>query len=258
VIDAVGRPGQDWERSSRCHAFELTHHFTHDDRRLGRQNQEAAMADDNKLPAELRTKFGKGAARKIRAANKIPAVVYGHGTEPQHITLPGHETMLVVRHANAIIDLDIEGTAQLALVKDVQRDPVRQIIEHIDLVVVRRGEKVTVDVPVVVEGESFSGTIHVQEASSLSLLVEATKIPEHILVNVEGLEDGVQIHAGAIELPAGAELETDADTLVVSISTPRATADDIAADEAAAEAGAEAGAEGVEEAGDAESTEDAE
>lgn len=202
------------------------------------------MADNTKLAAEVRTKFGKGAARKIRANDKIPAVVYGHGTEPKHITLPGHETMLIVRTANAIIDLDIEGTAQLALVKDVQRDPVRQIIEHIDLVVVRRGEKVTVDVPVVVEGESFSGTIHVQDLSSVSLLVEATKIPEHVVVSVEGLEDGKQVLASELELPSGAELETDADALVVQIVTPRATADDIAADEEAAEAGAEAGAEG--------------
>jgi large subunit ribosomal protein L25 len=202
------------------------------------------MADNTKLAAEVRTKFGKGAARKIRANDKIPAVVYGHGTEPKHITLPGHETMLIVRTANAIIDLDIEGTAQLALVKDVQRDPVRQIIEHIDLVVVRRGEKVVVDVPVVVEGESFSGTIHVQDLSSVSLLVEATKIPEHVVVDVEGLEDGKQVLASDIELPSGAELETDADALVVQIVTPRATADDIAADEEAAEAGAEAGAEG--------------
>ncbi|MFJ4294836.1 50S ribosomal protein L25/general stress protein Ctc [Curtobacterium sp. NPDC089689] len=208
------------------------------------------MADNTKLAAEVRTKFGKGAARKIRANDKIPAVVYGHGTEPKHITLPGHETMLIVRTANAIIDLDIEGTAQLALVKDVQRDPVRQIIEHIDLVVVRRGEKVTVDVPVVVEGESFSGTIHVQDLSSVSLLVEATKIPEHVVVDVEGLEDGKQVLASDIELPSGAELETDADALVVQIVTPRATADDIAADEEAAEAGAEAGAEGEASAAD--------
>lgn len=216
------------------------------------------MADNTKLAAEIRTKFGKGAARKIRANDKIPAVVYGHGTEPQHITLPGHETMLIVRTANAIIDLDIEGTAQLALVKDVQRDPVRQVIEHIDLVVVRRGEKVSVDVPVVVEGESFSGTIHVQEASVLTVLVEATKIPEHVVVNVEDLQDGAQIRASEVELPAGAELETDPETLVVSIVTPRATADDIAADEEAAESGAEAGAEGEVADEDAESESDSE
>ena len=203
------------------------------------------MADYTKLAAETRTKFGKGAARKLRAADKIPAVVYGHGTEPQHITLPGHETMLLVRTANAVVDLDIEGAAQLALVKDVQRDPVRQIIEHIDLVVLRRGEKVTVDVPVVIEGESFSGTIHVQDLNTISLLVLATDIPEHVSVNVEGLEDGVQIHAAQLELPEGAELETDPEALVVAIVTPRGTADDDAADEASAEAGAESGAEGA-------------
>jgi len=203
------------------------------------------MADYTKLAAEVRTKFGKGAARKLRAADKIPAVVYGHGTEPQHISLPGHETMLLVRTANAVVDLDIDGAAQLALVKDVQRDPVRQIIEHIDLVVLRRGEKVTVDVPVVIEGESFSGTIHVQDLNTISLLVLATDIPEHVSVNVEGLEDGVQIHASQLELPEGAELETDPEALVVAIVTPRGTADDDAADEASAEAGAESGAEGA-------------
>ncbi|MFJ3385160.1 MULTISPECIES: 50S ribosomal protein L25/general stress protein Ctc [unclassified Curtobacterium] len=202
------------------------------------------MADYTKLAAEVRTKFGKGAARKIRANDKIPAVVYGHGTEPVHISLPGHETMLLVRTANAVVDLDIDGTAQLALVKDVQRDPVRQIIEHIDLVVLRRGEKVTVDVPVVIEGESFSGTIHVQDLNTVSLLVLATDIPEHVVVDVEGLEDGAQIHASQLTLPEGAELETDAEALVVAIVTPRGTADDDAADEAAAEAGAESGAEG--------------
>ncbi|WIB33680.1 50S ribosomal protein L25/general stress protein Ctc [Curtobacterium sp. MCSS17_005] len=203
------------------------------------------MADYTKLAAEVRTKFGKGAARKLRAADKIPAVVYGHGTEPKHISLPGHETMLLVRTANAVVDLDIEGAAQLALVKDVQRDPVRQIIEHIDLVVLRRGEKVTVDVPVVIEGESFSGTIHVQDLNTISLLVLATDIPEHVSVNVEGLEDGVQVHAAQLELPEGAELETDPEALVVAIVTPRGTADDDAADEASAEAGAESGAEGA-------------
>ncbi|WIB78317.1 50S ribosomal protein L25/general stress protein Ctc [Curtobacterium sp. MCPF17_002] len=205
------------------------------------------MADYTKLAAEVRTKFGKGAARKLRAADKIPAVVYGHGTEPQHISLPGHETMLLVRTANAVVDLDIEGAAQLALVKDVQRDPVRQIIEHIDLVVLRRGEKVTVDVPVVIEGESFSGTIHVQDLSSVSLLVLATDIPEHVSVNVQDLQDGVQIHAAQLELPEGAELETDPEALVVAIVTPRGTADDDAADAASAEAGAESGADGAAE-----------
>src|SRR5476649_452035 len=125
------------------------------------------MADDNKLVAESRTTFGKGAARRIRAVGKIPAVIYGHGTEPQHVTLPSHEVSLILRKANAVLDLDINGKSQLALVKDVQKDPVKQIIEHIDLVVVRKGEKVTVDVPVHVEGESASGTNAAQDANTL-------------------------------------------------------------------------------------------
>ena len=129
------------------------------------------MSDQNTLSAVVRTSFGKGAARKIRANDQIPAVIYGHGTDPQHVTLPGHETMLITRRANAVITLDIEGTNQLALVKDIQRDPVKQTIEHIDLIVVRRGEKVTVQVPVHVEGESAPGTIHVVELNVVELEV---------------------------------------------------------------------------------------
>src|SRR5690606_37881920 len=121
----------------------------------------------NKIVADVRDSFGKGAARKLRAVGKIPAVLYGHGTEPQHLTLPGHEVMLLLRKANAMIDLDIAGKAQLALVKDVQKDPVRQIIEHIDLVVIRKGEKVQVEVPVHVVGESAPGTVLEQEAHTL-------------------------------------------------------------------------------------------
>jgi large subunit ribosomal protein L25 len=200
------------------------------------------MSDDNKLVAEPRDQFGKGAARKIRAAGKIPAVIYGHGTEPQHVTLPGHEVSLILRKANAVLDLDIAGTSQLALVKDVQKDPVHQVIEHLDLIVVRRGEKVVVDVPVHIEGESFSGTIVVQDANAVSLEVEATHIPERIVVNVDGAEEGTHITAADLELPAGATLQSDPELLVLTVTTPAApSADDLAADEAAAEAGAEAG-----------------
>jgi large subunit ribosomal protein L25 len=200
------------------------------------------MADDNKLTAELRTQFGKGAARKIRALGKIPAVLYGHGTDPQHLTLPGHEVALIIRKANAVLDLDIAGTSQLALVKDVQKDPVHQVIEHLDLIVVRRGEKVVVDVPVHIEGESFSGTIVVQDANAVSLEVEATHIPERIVVNVDGAEEGTHITAADLELPAGATLQSDPELLVLTVTTPAApSADDLAADEAAAVAGAVAG-----------------
>jgi large subunit ribosomal protein L25 len=178
------------------------------------------MADDMRLAAEVRTSFGKGAARKIRAANKIPAVIYGHGTEPQHVTLPGHETMLLIRKANAVLELDIDGTPQLALVKDVQKDPVRQIIEHMDLIIVRSGEKVTVDIPVHLEGESAPGTIAAQENTTVSVEAEATHIPERIIVDIEGAADGTQIHASDLKLPTGSTLVSDPATLIVAISTP--------------------------------------
>ncbi|WP_430592407.1 50S ribosomal protein L25/general stress protein Ctc [Humidisolicoccus flavus] len=180
------------------------------------------MSENATLSAEVRTAFGKGAARKIRAIGKIPAVLYGHGSEPQHLTLPGHEVMLLVRRSNAIIELDIEGKDEVALVKDVQRDPVRQIIEHVDLVIVRRGEKVTVDVPVHVEGESAPGTISNLENTTLQVEVEAMHIPESITVSIEGLEEGAQIHAGDVKLPKGATLLADPELLVVGIATPAA------------------------------------
>ncbi|GLJ62111.1 MULTISPECIES: 50S ribosomal protein L25/general stress protein Ctc [Microbacterium] len=189
------------------------------------------MADQNKLAAEVRTEFGKGFARRLRAAGKIPAVIYGHGTEPVHVALPGHETALIVRHANALLELDVEGRAELALVKDVQRDPVRQVIEHIDLLVVKKGEKVAVEVPVTTVGESFSGTIVNLETATLKLEVEATHIPEHVEVSVEGLEDGTVITAGDIALPQGAVLADEPELQILSILTPRATVEDEAAAE---------------------------
>jgi large subunit ribosomal protein L25 len=176
------------------------------------------MADDNKLTAEPRTSFGKGAARKIRATGKIPAVIYGHGTEPQHITLPSHEVGLILRKANAVLDLDINGKSQLALVKDVQKDPVKQIIEHLDLVVVRKGEKVTVDVPVHLEGEAESGTRVLQDANTISVEAEATNIPERFIVSIEGLGEGTHITASQVELPEGTTLVSDPDLLVVGIT----------------------------------------
>lgn len=180
------------------------------------------MADDNKLTAEVREQFGKGFARRIRAAGRIPAVIYGHGTDPQHVSLPGHEVSLILRKANQVLELDIAGKTQLALVKDVQKDPVRQIIEHLDLVVVRKGEKVTVDVPVHVEGESAAGTIASLDANTLSLEAEATHIPERITVDIEGAEEGTQIFAKDLTLPEGSTLISDPDTLVVNVTVPAA------------------------------------
>ncbi len=181
---------------------------------------------DVKVHAELRENFGKGYARRLRAAGKIPAVIYGHGTAPQHVALPGHQVSLLIRRANAVLELDVAGTHQLTLVKDVQKDPVHQIIEHIDLIVVRKGEKIQVDVPVVVTGESVSGTIATLDALTVSLEVEAMHIPEHIVVDVEGREDGTHITAADLTLPKGATLLTEPDVLVVAISTPAGAAAD--------------------------------
>ena len=201
------------------------------------------MADENKLSAGVRTSFGKGAARKLRVAGHIPAVIYGHGAEPQHVSLPAHETALLLRKSNVVVTLDIEGTKALVLVKDVQKDPVRQIIEHVDLIVVRKGEKVTVDVQVHVDGESYPGTLVMIEHNTITLEVEATNIPSSVSVSVEGLEEGAQIHASDLVLPSGATLITDPESLVINITVPRASAADDAAEAASDAASAEASAE---------------
>ncbi len=193
-----------------------------------------------KLTAELRTEFGKGAARRIRRAEKVPAVLYGHGTAPVHITLPGHETLLALRTANALLAIEVDGTSQLALPKQVQRDPIKNTIDHVDLVLVRRGEKVTVDVPLQIEGEAESGTLVVVEQSSVSLEAEATQIPQQVVVSIEGLAAGTQVLAGDLSLPAGSTLEGDPEELVVNV-TAAPSAAQVEAELAAAEA--EAGIE---------------
>jgi len=202
--------------------------------------KESIMTEDNKVQTEIRTNFGKGFARRLRAAGQIPAVLYGHGTDPVHLALPGHQVSLIVRRANALLELVIEGKEQLALVKDVQKDPVHQVIEHIDLLVVKKGEKVTVEVPVVVTGESFSGTIVTVDVATIKLEVEATHIPEHVEVSVEGLQEGARITAGDVTLPKGATLADEADLLLLTVSVPAAeVAEEAAAEEAPAEEAAE-------------------
>ncbi|WP_314853562.1 50S ribosomal protein L25/general stress protein Ctc [uncultured Microbacterium sp.] len=200
---------------------------------------------DTKVVAEVRENFGKGYARRLRAAGKIPAVIYGHGTDPVHVSLPGHQVSLLIRRANAVLELDVAGTQQLTLVKDVQKDPVHQIIEHIDLLVVKKGEKIQVDVPVVVVGEPSAGTIANLDNATVLLEVEATHIPQHIEVDVEGLEDGARITAADLTLPQGASLVVDPETLIVAVSVPTAA---LAAEEEIAEADAEVAAEQSEEA----------
>jgi large subunit ribosomal protein L25 len=173
---------------------------------------------ETKLQADLRTDFGKGAARRVRRSDRVPAVMYGHGTEPVHISLPGHATMLALKTQNALLSVVVEGSEQLALVKDVQRDAIRGDIEHVDLVVVRRGEKVTVDVRVHVQGDSAPDTLVNLDAQTIELEVLATNIPEQVVVDVEGLTAGTQIHASDLKLPEGAELSADPELLIVNIT----------------------------------------
>lgn len=198
----------------------------------------------NHIAAEVREAFGKGAARKLRAVGKIPAVLYGHGTDPQHLTLPGHAVGLLLRKANAMIDLDIAGKSQLALVKDVQKDPVRQIIEHIDLVVIRKGEKVQVDVPLHIVGEAAPGTALEQEAHTLLIEAPAIAIPERIEISVEGLEAVTHVYASELTLPEGVVLMADPELLLVSVVIPIVAEESTeTAVEAAAPAAGEAPAE---------------
>lgn len=181
---------------------------------------------DVKIAAELRTEFGKGAARRIRRADKVPAVLYGHGTDPLHLALPGHDTMMAMKTANVLLSLDIEGRkSQLALPKHVQRDPLKGFIEHVDLLLVKRGEKVTVDVPVNVVGEAGPGTMVSLENTTLSLEAEATHLPEYVEVSVEGLDEGSLIHAKDVELPQGSTLAADDEVLVVNVTAAPTEAD---------------------------------
>jgi large subunit ribosomal protein L25 len=213
------------------------------------------MADEsNKVLAEPREKFGKGAARKLRAVGKIPAVVYGHGTEPVHVTLPAHQITLLLRKANAVLDLDLSGKSQLVLVKDVQKNPVLQIIEHIDLIIVRQGEKVHVEIPVHTTGESAAGTVADIDSKTLNLEVEATHIPENLVVDIEGFEEGTQIFAKDVTLPRGATLISEPDLLVINVHGEKTTS----AEEEEAEEAAEAEAASGEAAAGEESAEAAE
>ncbi|WP_284974416.1 50S ribosomal protein L25/general stress protein Ctc [Arthrobacter sp. efr-133-TYG-104] len=173
---------------------------------------------EQKLTAELRTEFGKGFARRARMAGQIPAVIYGHGAEPIHINLPGRATTLAVRVSNALLAIDVDGQQHLTLVKDIQRDPVKQIIEHVDLQTVQAGEKVTVDIAIHVSGEVAPGAVASLEATTVSLESEATHVPTAVEVSIEGLKAGQNIHAADLNLPKGSTLLTEGDTLVVRIA----------------------------------------
>jgi large subunit ribosomal protein L25 len=200
----------------------------------------SSFVPEVKLTAELRTEFGKGAARRIRRAHKVPAVLYGHGTAPIHISLPGHETLLALRTANALLSIEVNGSSQLALPKQVQRDPLKHTIEHVDLVLVRRGEKVTVDVRVQVEGEAAPETLVVVDHNSIPIEAEATNIPQQIVVSVEGLPAGTQILARDLQLPQDSSVDLDPETLIVNVTNaPTVEALEAELAEAEAEAGIE-------------------
>ncbi|MGW2786108.1 50S ribosomal protein L25/general stress protein Ctc [Streptomyces populi] len=190
-----------------------------------------------KLAAESRTEFGKGAARRVRREGKVPGVVYGHGTDPVHVTLPGHDLLLALRTPNVLISLDLDGKTELAIPKAVQRDAIKGFLEHVDLLLVKRGEKVTVEVFVQTEGELAPGSFLVENVlNTLTVEAEATHIPESVTVSIEGLEAGASIHAKDIKLPKGTTLAIDEDAVVIQILSAQA-------EEPAAEGETEAAAE---------------
>jgi large subunit ribosomal protein L25 len=208
-----------------------------------------------KIAAEARTEFGKGAARRIRRAAKVPAVLYGSGADPIHITLPGHDLALALKHgANALLEIDLEGDTQLAIPKQVQRDPLKGFIEHADLLIVKKGQKVTVDVPINVVGDAASDALVVTENATVALEAEATHIPEGIEVSVEGAEVGTQVLAKDLVLPSGSTLAVDEDHLIVNVVAAPTQAD-VDADATGAEGEAAEG-EGEAAEGDAEAGED--
>ena len=171
-----------------------------------------------RIAAEPRNEFGKGAARRTRRAGKVPAVLYGHGNDPRHLALPGHELMLALKTPNVLIRLDgLPGGAELALPKAVQRDPLKGFLEHVDLLIVARGEKVTVEVPVHISGEILPGGLLDQQLVQIPIEAEATRIPQAVEVDLTGMDVGASVHAGDLKLPRGSTLATDPDMLVLHV-----------------------------------------
>lgn len=203
------------------------------------------------IAAEPRTEFGKGPARRTRRAGRVPAVLYGHGTDPRHISLPGHELMLALKSANVLLRLQgLDGGEELALPKDVQRDPLKGFLEHVDLLVVKSGEKVTVEVPIQLTGEIAPDGMLDQQMIQVSLEAEATHIPQSIEVSIEGMAVGDSVHAKDLKLPTGATLDAEEDALVLHvIAAP--TAADMAADLTEGEAAEGEATEAAEGEGDA-------
>lgn len=210
------------------------------------------MADKIEIAAETRTEFGKGSARRARRADKIPAVIYGHGDDPRHVLLPGHETALAVRNPNALITLDIEGDEQMVVPKDIQRDPIKPWIVHLDLLAVRKGEKIVVDVPVEVTGDPADGYEYMLDQPTVPVEADALNLPESIGIDITGLEENAL--PDALILPKGAELAlTDLESPIVSIYEPQEVELEEDTEEEGAEGEGEESAEGEsEESGDEE------
>lgn len=192
------------------------------------------MADEIRIPAEIRTEFGKGAARRIRRDDKVPAVMYQNGEDPTHLTLPGHALSMALRHENALITLEIDGKDQMVLPKQIQRDPIKGFLGHVDFYMVKKGEKVVVDISVFTVGEAAPETFVTIEENAIAVEAEATHIPEHVEVDIEGLEAGTQILAKDLKLPAGVTYQGDDEDLIVNI-TQEASAEEVEAELEAAE-----------------------
>ena len=171
-----------------------------------------------RIPAQGRSEFGKGASRRLRRSHQVPAVLYGHGTAPRHLALPGHELMLALKTPNVLLALDLDAGTELALAKEVQRDPIKGHLKHIDLVLVRRGERVRVNLAVVIEGDVPAGQLLTHALNEVEVEAEATHLPEPIVVDVSGFDPDQDVRAGQLPLPTGTTLLTDPDAIVISLS----------------------------------------
>ncbi|AKE38800.1 50S ribosomal protein L25/general stress protein Ctc [Corynebacterium camporealensis] len=214
------------------------------------------MADRPVIKAELRTEFGKGFARRLRRDWKVPGVVYGSGQEPIHFAVPLLDIQSLVRNngVNAVLELEIDGEQHLTMVKHVDQNVLTLDIDHVDLLAIKRGEKVEVEVPVTVEGEPAPGMMYIQDADVLMVEADVLNIPEELVISIEGLDDGAVVTAADVELPEGTVLVAEEDTVIASVSEPEVDEDLEAAAESVEEGGAEAGADSEDEEG--ESSED--
>ena len=200
------------------------------------------MATKITLEGEVRNEFGKGVARRLRVANLIPASIYAGGAEPVHVTLPMRETTLSLRHANALFTIKFGNESRIAVVKDVQRNPVKRIVEHIDFYEVKAGEKIDVEVPVFVEGTPKGAAVAFVDVQELKVRADVANLPERLVVNVDGLTDGTKVFAKDVKLPEGVVLDMDGEESVVSVTVP----EDAATEETAAAPAADAAAPAAE------------